>query len=175
MKTSKFSDEPIAYALRQAESATAVADLYRQLGVSEATFYVWKKKFAHLGVSELRRTRSLEEKNTRLKRVIADLTLDKHMMAEAFPKTARCRHSDAPWPGGFRPRSAPVCSTRVSLQDSAGQFGTAPGPQRITRRCAGAFARRSRAPASARAASARCSAVRAGTSTGSARTGSSCN
>lgn len=83
MKKSKFSEEQIAYALRQAESGTAVADVCRQLGVSEATFYVWKKRFVHLGVSELRRMRSLEEENTRLKQVVADLTLDKHMLAEA--------------------------------------------------------------------------------------------
>ena len=88
MKKSKFSEEQIAYALRQAESGTAVADVCRQLGVSEATFYVWKKKFAHLGVSELRRMRSLEEENTRLKQVVADLTLDKHMLAEALRKKA---------------------------------------------------------------------------------------
>ena len=88
MKRSKFSEEQIAYALRQAESGTAVADVCRQLGVSEATFYVWKKKFAHLGVSELRRMRSLEEENTRLKQVVADLTLDKHMLAEALRKKA---------------------------------------------------------------------------------------
>jgi putative transposase len=88
MKKSKFSEEQIAYALRQAESGTAVADVCRQLGVSEATFYVWKKKFAHLGVSELRRMRSLEAENTRLKQVVADLTLDKHMLAEALRKKA---------------------------------------------------------------------------------------
>jgi putative transposase len=78
----------VAYALRQAESGTAVADVCRQLGVSEATFYVWKKKFAHLGVSEMRRLRQLEEENARLKRVVADLTLDKHMLAEALRKDA---------------------------------------------------------------------------------------
>lgn len=88
MKKSKFSEEQIAYALRQAESGTAVGDVCRQLGVSDATFYVWKKKFAHLGVSELRRMRSLEEENTRLKQVVADLTLDKHMLAEALRKKA---------------------------------------------------------------------------------------
>jgi putative transposase len=88
VKKSKFSEEQIAYALRQAESGTAVADVCRQLGVSEATFYVWKKKFAHLGVSELRRMRSLEEENTRLKQVVADLTLDKHMLAEALRRKA---------------------------------------------------------------------------------------
>jgi putative transposase len=86
MKKSKFSEEQIAYALRQAESGTAIADVCRQLGISEATFYLWRKKFAHLGVSELRRLRSLEEENARLKRVVADLTLDKHMLAEALRK-----------------------------------------------------------------------------------------
>ncbi len=86
MKKSKFSEEQIAYALRQAESGTAIADVCRQLGISEATFYLWRKKFVHLGVSELRRLRSLEEENARLKRVVADLTLDKHMLAEALRK-----------------------------------------------------------------------------------------
>ncbi len=86
MRKSKFTEEQVAYALRQTESGTAVADVCRQLGVSEATFYIWKKKFAHLGVSELRRMRSLEEENTRLKQVVADLTLDKHMLAEALRK-----------------------------------------------------------------------------------------
>jgi len=86
MKKSRFSEEQVAYAIRQAESGTAVADVCRQLGVSEATFYVWKKKFAHLGVGEMRRLRQLEEENSRLKRVVADLTLDKHMLAEALRK-----------------------------------------------------------------------------------------
>lgn len=86
MKRSKFSEEQIAYALRQAESGTPVGDVYRQLGVSEATFYVWKKKFAHLGVSELRRLRQLEDANNRLKRLVADLTLDKHILTETLRK-----------------------------------------------------------------------------------------
>jgi putative transposase len=88
MKKSRFTEEQIAYALRESESGTAVADVCRQVGVSEATFYVWKKKFAHLGVSELRRLRQLEEENSRLKRLVADLTLDKHMLAEALRKNA---------------------------------------------------------------------------------------
>lgn len=86
MKRSKFTEEQITYALRQAESGTPVGDVCRQLGVSEATFYVWKKKFGHLGVSELRRLRQLEDENARLKRLVADLTLDKHMLAEALRK-----------------------------------------------------------------------------------------
>ena len=86
MKRSRFSEEQIAYALRQSESGTAVADVCRQIGVSEATFYVWKKKYAHLGVSELSRLRQLEDENARLKQVVADLTLDKHILSEALRK-----------------------------------------------------------------------------------------
>ena len=86
MKRSKFTEEQIAYALREVEGGTPPADVCRQLGVSEATFYIWKKKYAHLGVSELRRLRLLEEENTRLKEVVADLSLDKHMLTEALRK-----------------------------------------------------------------------------------------
>ena len=84
MKKSRFSEEQIAFALRQVEAGTAVGDVCRQVGVSEATFYTWKKKFAHLGVSELRRMRQLEDENRRLKGLVADLTLDKHMLSEAL-------------------------------------------------------------------------------------------
>jgi len=91
MKKSKFTEEQIAYALRQVEGGTPPADVCRQLGVSEATFYIWKKKYAHLGVTELRKLRSLEDENARLKRVVADLTLDKHMLAEALRKRSEAR------------------------------------------------------------------------------------
>lgn len=86
MKRSRFSEEQIVYAIRQAEAGTPIGDLCRQLGVSEATFYAWKKKYAHLGVSELRRLRQVEEENSRLKRLVADLSLDKHMLSEALRK-----------------------------------------------------------------------------------------
>ena len=86
MKRSKVSEEQVAYALRQAESGTPVIDVCRQLGVSEATFYIWKKKYAHLGVSEMRRLRQLEEENGRLKRLVADLTLDKQILSETIRK-----------------------------------------------------------------------------------------
>jgi putative transposase len=86
MKRSKFTEEQVSYALRQAEGGTPVADVCRQLGVSEATFYVWKKKYAHLGASELRRLRQLEDENARLKRLVADLTLDKHILTEVIRK-----------------------------------------------------------------------------------------
>ena len=86
MKRSNFSEEQIAYALRQTESGTSVADVSRQLGVSEATCYLRKTKCAHLGVSELRRQRQVEDEHRRLKQLVADLTLDKHMRTAALRK-----------------------------------------------------------------------------------------
>ena len=88
MKKSKFTESQIVFALQQAESGVTVAEVCRKLGISEATFYAWKKKYAHLGVSELRRLRQLEDENNRLKRLVADLTLDKHMLSEALRKKA---------------------------------------------------------------------------------------
>ena len=86
MKKSKFSEEQIAYALRQADGGTPVGDVCRQIGVSEATFYVWKKKYGQLGLSELREMRQLRDENARLKRLVADLTLDKHILSEVLRK-----------------------------------------------------------------------------------------
>lgn len=86
MKKSKFSEEQIAFALRQAESGTTVAEVCRKMGVSEATFYNWKKKYGGLGVAELRRLKQLEEENARLKRMVADLSLDKQMLQEVIQK-----------------------------------------------------------------------------------------
>jgi len=86
MKKSKFAEEQIAYALRQADGGTPVGDVCRQLGVSEATFYVWKKKYGQFGVSELREMRQLRDENARLKRLVADLTLDKHILSEVIRK-----------------------------------------------------------------------------------------
>jgi putative transposase len=86
MKRSRFSEEQVTYALRQAEGGTPVREVCRQLGVSEATFYVWKKKYGQLGVSELRRLRQLEDENARLKHLVADLTLDKHILTETIRK-----------------------------------------------------------------------------------------
>jgi len=86
MKRSRFSEEQIVYALRLADGGTPVADVCRQLGVSEATYYTWKKKYADLGVAELRKMKMLEDENARLKRIVADLTLDKQILQEAVRK-----------------------------------------------------------------------------------------
>jgi putative transposase len=76
MKKSKFTEQQIVFALKQAETGVPVAEVCRKMGISEATFYNWKKKFSGLGTAELRRLRQLEDENSRLKQVGADLTLD---------------------------------------------------------------------------------------------------
>jgi putative transposase len=86
MKTSKFTEEQIAFALRQAEMGTRVAEVCRKLGIAEQTFFRWKKKYGGLGVVELRRLRQLEEENRQLKRLVADLTLDKQMLQDVLSK-----------------------------------------------------------------------------------------
>ena len=86
MKKSKFTEEQIAYTVRLAEAGTPVADVCRQMGISEGTFYIWKKKYAQLGVAELRQLRQLTEENARLKRLVADLTLDKQILQEVIKK-----------------------------------------------------------------------------------------
>jgi putative transposase len=86
MKKSKFTEEQIAFALRQAESGTRVAEVCRKMGIAEQTYFRWKKKYGGLGVSELRRLRQLEEENRQLKRLVADLTLDKQMLQDVLSK-----------------------------------------------------------------------------------------
>jgi putative transposase len=86
MGRKQYTEEQIAFALRQAESGTPVAEIIRRLGVSEQTFYRWKKQFAGLGVAELRRLRTLEEENRKLKQLVADLSLDKKMLQDVLSK-----------------------------------------------------------------------------------------
>ncbi len=86
MKKTKFTEEQIAFALKQAETGTSVQEVVRKLGISEQTFYNWKKKYGGLGPSELRRLKQLEEENFRLKRMVADLSLDKQMLQDVLSK-----------------------------------------------------------------------------------------
>jgi len=86
MKKSRYTEEQILFALKQAEAGQVITDVCRQMGISEATFYVWKKKYANLGVLEVRELRQLRDENARLKRVVADLTLDRHILQEVVKK-----------------------------------------------------------------------------------------
>jgi putative transposase len=84
MKKTRFTEEQIAFALRQAETGTRAGEICRKMGISEATFYNWKKKYGGLGVSELRHLKQLEEENRKLKQLVADLSLDKKMLQDVL-------------------------------------------------------------------------------------------
>ncbi len=86
MKKSKFTESQIIFALRQAETGTKVAEVCRKMGISDATFYNWKKKYGGLGTNELRRLRELEAENILLKQLVADLSLDKQMLQDVIKK-----------------------------------------------------------------------------------------
>ncbi|ODT50766.1 MAG: Hin recombinase [Niastella sp. SCN 39-18] len=88
MKKTKFTEAQIVFALRQAENGTKVEEVCRKLGISDATFYNWKKKYGGLGVTELRKLKQLEEENSRLKQIVADLSLDKQMLQDVLKKNA---------------------------------------------------------------------------------------
>jgi putative transposase len=87
MKTSAITAEQITSTLRQVERGTPVAEVCRKRGISEQTFYRWQRRFAGMGVAELRRLRPLEEENRKLKPLMADLTLDQHRLQEVIQKT----------------------------------------------------------------------------------------
>ena len=86
MKRSRYTEEQIAFALRQAESGTPVGEVCRKMGVTEQSFYRWKRRYAGMGVAELRRLKMLEEENRRLKQLVADLALDKEMLQDVLRK-----------------------------------------------------------------------------------------
>lgn len=86
MKRKRFTEEQITRALRQAEGGIPVVQVCRDLGVSEPTFYRWKKRYGSLGVPEIRELRSLRDENTKLKQLVADLTLDRHILQETIRK-----------------------------------------------------------------------------------------
>ncbi len=86
MIKSKFTDQQIAFALKQGETGTPIEEVCRKLGISQQTFYRWKKKFAGLGTEELRRLKQLEEENRRFKSLVADLSLDKQILQDVLSK-----------------------------------------------------------------------------------------
>ncbi len=86
MKKSKFTEQQIAFALKQVETGTKVKEIVRKLGITEQTFYRWKRRYGGLGPSELKKMKQLEEENRRLKHMVADLSLDKAMLQEVIGK-----------------------------------------------------------------------------------------
>jgi len=119
MKTSKFTEEQIAFALRQAESGTPIAEIIRKLRIAEQPFYRWKKRYSGMGVAELRRLRQLEDENRRLKRLVADLTLDKQMLQDMFSKSSEAR----------REAGSGVCDENIlPAFRAAGVYDLSPGP-----------------------------------------------
>jgi putative transposase len=86
MKKSKFSEAQMAAAMRECESGVPVKAVARKLGVSDQTLYIWKRKFAGMGVADIRRVRQLEEENGKLKRLVADLSLDKVMLQDLLSR-----------------------------------------------------------------------------------------
>ena len=86
MKKSRYTEERIAFALKQAETGTPVAEVIRRMGISKQTFYRWRKVFGGLGVGELRHLKQLEDENRQLKQLVADLSLDKDIVQDVLSK-----------------------------------------------------------------------------------------
>ena len=86
MKKARYTEEQIAFALRQAETGTAVAEVIRKMGISEQTFYRWKKQFTGLEIDQVRQLKQLQDENGRLKKLVADLTLDRAMLQDVLRK-----------------------------------------------------------------------------------------
>ena len=86
MKASRFTEAQIAFVLRQAGDGTAIGEVCRKAGISEATFYNWRKKYAGLMPSEMKRLKQLEEENGKLKKLVADLSLDRAMLQDVLAK-----------------------------------------------------------------------------------------
>ena len=86
MKRSKYTESQIVFAIKQVDTGTRLQEVCRKMGISEATFYNWKKKYGGLGVCELRRLKNLEEENSQLKKLVADLSLDKQILQDVLKK-----------------------------------------------------------------------------------------
>lgn len=86
MKASQFTDAQKAFIIKQGEEGMTVAEICRKAGISQATYFNWKKKYAGLMPSEMRRLRELEQENARLKKIVADLSLDKEMLQDVIKR-----------------------------------------------------------------------------------------
>ena len=128
MNKTRYTEEQIAFALKQAETGTRFGEVRKKMGISEATFFNWKKKFAGPGMTELRRLRQLEYENQRLKKRIADLSLDKEMLREVLKQSSEAGSEapGGPFSAGGLPyqrspgmRAADAEPNRVPLAESA--------------------------------------------------------
>lgn len=95
MKKSKFTEAQIVFAIKQSETGVQVPEICRKMGISEATFYNWKKKYGGLGVAELRELRQLKDENSKLKQIVADLSVDKQMLQDVIKKSFEDRPEEA--------------------------------------------------------------------------------
>ena len=86
MKASQFTDAQKAFIIKQGEDGVPVAEICRKAGISQATYFNWKKKYAGMMPSEMRRMRELEQENARLKKIVADLSLDKEMLQDVIKR-----------------------------------------------------------------------------------------
>ena len=172
MQQSTFTEAQITSALRQAETGTPVAEVCRKLGVSEQTVYRWKRQCAGMGIAALRRLRQREEENRKLTQLVADLTLDKHMLQEAIRKELSDLSRAGSWCSvcGWGSRSASD-GPAACCQATAPPTGT--GASRTIRRpsgCGDGSSQRSGC-GMAIVASTSCSSARAGRSITSGSTG----
>ena len=136
MPKKRFTNEQIAFALRQAENGTLVGGDRPQDGVAEATFYRWKKVYAGMGVLMIRRLKQLEKENAKLKRLVADFSLDKTMLQDVLQKKGEARSMLGSKSGTSR-RPMPYRSAgpvRPAASDGL-PIGTSPAAIR-RRRCA---------------------------------------
>ncbi len=95
MKKSEFTESQIVFPIKQSEQGVRVDEICRKMGIFEVTFYIWKKKYGGLGMSELRELKMLKDENVRLKKIVADLSLDKQMLQDVIRKSFEAYSEEA--------------------------------------------------------------------------------